>query len=779
MELKDYFRVIRRRLRWFVGLMLVIVGGYAVSANLSAHQVFFAQIDLIAANTATSSLFDGIILYFPNATKMTPDTRVESLKRKEIQDLAALYLCEARESPEGPYLFAKERETADKAAADFEEALFAMHEDAHPGMDPEALKASFQAKAEEVVRAQRRLDPATGRWEGTMGKWQEFLVKAIAASISGHYTVDKSEKLQIVTIVAKSDTAHKAVAIANALGDAAIRFNQELDYRELTKAMVTARKRIADNEARLAETRGELKDFWKRHNISENEFYTSAHFYHQIENLQGDIERLRDQLAKKGEEEVKLAEQRKLDAEQFPEFMIPKDSLLNQLLTERTVQEQEVEHLLSKYTETHPEVRKARREIEELKQRFDLALVRFKEHDARNHKRDLALLNLERSYIRAEIERKTKALEALDARRVSVDQLKMDERRVTNLIDHLEEANKRLANFVTSAELFADTAARPIDRLQSAPLDPERDWWAEESDPFQLIWFVFVIALLISLGAVFMLEYMDTTIRTEEDIRRHLNLPLLGVIPRQMGEEGVILSDLPTKSVFAEQFYTAATVFRSTAKELGLKTVLVASTVPQEGKTTITVNLGIALARKGYKVLIVDSDLRIPQVHEVMGLENTFGLSSVLEGRLKAKEMLSEIMGTGTAPTLESCMLKTSEENLRIIPSGPCPADPMALMEGTRMKALMEELKAYADFVLFDTPPLTSVSDALPLAEMADAVVFVVSAGAAERHQITRAKHLLSSVEANVLGCVLNYVTIDGQSYYYYYNSYKAYRSRS
>ncbi len=779
MELKDYLRVIRRRLGWFVTLMIVIIGGYLVTAGLTARDIYVTQVDLIAGNTTVRTLFDGVVQYFPNVSKLTPATRVESLKRREICDLAGLYLCDARESSDGDYLFARERKEADKRMAAFTKDLLLRHREANPGLDDAQVQATFEEKYRHLLHDERRRNPETGKWEGPVGKAQEFRMKAIADAIGNSFAVAYTEKLQIISLTCQADSPKKAVAIANAVADAAVDFNQELDQRDLSKALVHAKQRILGNETRLTQVRNDLKNYWKQHNISENEYFTSAHFYHQIESLQGSVESLREQLAKKDEEELKLDEQHKLDLEQFPEFSIPKDSILNKLLTERSMAEQEVEHLLAKYTEVHPEVVKARRAIVDLGLQFDQALVRFKEHDARNQKRDKAILALERSYLNAEIARKLKALEALDDRRVVVDQLKVDERTMTNLIQYLEEANTRLTSFIANAEMYADASTKPLERMQTFPLDPDRDWTVSHADPFQLAWFVTVIAFLLSLGVVFLVEYMDTTLKTEQDVRRHLNQPILGVIPRQKEGDSVILTDLPVKSVFAEQFYTAATILRSAAQELKLKTFVVASTIPQEGKTTITVNLGIALARKGFKVLIVDSDLRIPQVHETLGLENTFGVSSILEGRLQAKEILSEITDSEKKMTLEGCLLPTAEENLRVIPSGPCPADPMNLLESVRMKALVEELKDMADFVLFDTPPLISVCDALPLAEVADAVLFVVSAGAADRYQVTRAKHLLSSVEASVMGCILNHVTQDGQSYYYYHNAYKSYRSRA
>lgn len=275
-----------------------------------------------------------------------------------------------------------------------------------------------------------------------------------------------------------------------------------------------------------------------------------------------------------------------------------------------------------------------------------------------------------------------------------------------------------------------------------------------------------VVGLIVSIFVVYILEYMDTSIKTEHDVRRHMNLPVLSMIGKANKE--VILTELPSKDPFAEHFNTAATLVRSAAQDLGLRSFLVTSTVPQEGKTTICVDLAIALARKGLDVIIVDGDLRIPTIHEVLDVANTNGLSNILEGRT----------GSDDFGDIEKSLLPTTIDNLRVLPSGPIPADPINLLESARMKALIEELKDKCDYLILDTPPIYNVGDTLTMASLVDATLFVVGAERVEQEQVTWAKHLLSNVNANILGVFLNMVRVPGKSYYYYYNGYKSYRSR-
>src|SRR5262249_37678364 len=161
-------------------------------------------------------------------------------------------------------------------------------------------------------------------------------------------------------------------------------------------------------------------------------------------------------------------------------------------------------------------------------------------------------------------------------------------------------------------------------------------------------------------------------------------------------------------------------LIRSTAKELGMKSFLVASAVAREGKTTVAVNLAAALARKGARVVLVDGDLRMPRIHELLNLPNRAGLSTLLETRLDARRIiegsLSQAERSGGPGSAVEYLSSTSLENLSVLTSGPPPESPVQLLEGDRMPRLLKELADTAEFVILDTPPINRVGDALSLA---------------------------------------------------------------
>lgn len=777
MELKDYIRVIRRRLGWFVAVMVIVVGGYAAVATVTQKRVYRTTARLIISPTRTASLLQEHRDFFPNGAKMNFETRVASLDTQEITELAALYLLDLKVGD--AYMFAEQRAEADAMLDTLREGLVQSYVQAHPDKSPDEIRATFGEEIDKALNAKLTLDPRTGQWEGTKGRWQEECAKLVGTFIQRSFTLSKMEKTQIVEITVQADSSHKVIAMANALCDAAILYNAQFDSRELQEAAKQARRMVQDNQKDMARLRDDLKEYWKTREVSTKDFYTSEQFYALLNKLHRDIEEIDGQIEQKDKERENLDKKRTLDNKKYPQFGLPSDSQLSGLLKQRNDEEKRLDALRERYTDAHPEVKKTQRNIEDLKRRYADELRKFQENQIYDYQYQLAVLESEKEALREEALRKRALLKDYDEKRLKVDQFRLDEQEMLNRLSAYENENRRLLEFLGGAELFGDIPVKPVERWGN-PREL-KDAFEMVADTQSMMWFMFVVALLLSLGVVFLVEYMDTTLKTEHDIRRHLNLPVLGIIHHQREGESVLLTELPTKDPFAEKFYTAATILKSAAQDLNLKTFVVSSTIPKEGKTTISLNLGVALARKGLRVILVDSDLRIPQIHELLGVDNAYGLSSVLEGRLKAREVLADISSNPASAKkagLESFLHQTNVENLRVLTSGPIPPDPLNLLESVRMKALIEELKGMADFVLLDTPPLANVGDTLTLATICDAAVFVVGAGAVEQHQVTWAKHLLSNIEANVLGVFLNHATIEGRSYYYYYNEYKSYRSR-
>lgn len=271
-----------------------------------------------------------------------------------------------------------------------------------------------------------------------------------------------------------------------------------------------------------------------------------------------------------------------------------------------------------------------------------------------------------------------------------------------------------------------------------------------------------VLGLFIGIGLAFFFDYMDHTIRTPLDVENlveDLKSRLLGIVPDIKDKSGD-----RDKIVFMKPRSPASEAYRSIRTEIlhskceNLKSLLVTSAEPLAGKTITLVNLGIAFAQNGSRVLLVDSDLRKPRVHEIFELELEQGLSEYLAKDVK----------------LNSIIKDTGINNLQTVTAGEIPSNPAEIISSGRMSEFLDEASSRFDFLLFDSPPITSVADASILANKLDAVLQVVRSGKSHLSIVISASNKLAKTNAAILGIVLNGLTISRGYYYYsYYGDYK------
>ncbi len=258
-----------------------------------------------------------------------------------------------------------------------------------------------------------------------------------------------------------------------------------------------------------------------------------------------------------------------------------------------------------------------------------------------------------------------------------------------------------------------------------------------------------VAALLLAAGAAVASERGDVRVRTDADVKRHLNLATLAVVE----DPGLVLRAHPSEPV-SETYSAAAAVLRGYLKERDFKVCAVTSAGARDGKSTAAANLAVALARKGLNVALVDGDLRVPRLHEIFGVENTQGLSTVL-------------LGGEIDPELAAGA--TELAGLRLLPSGPTSELPAELLESGRMADLLKALRERYDAVILDGPPLGMTGDAATLARLADTVVWAIRSGASTRGELGWTKHLLRNLRADVAGAILTEAPRSGERRSYVY----------
>ena len=216
-----------------------------------------------------------------------------------------------------------------------------------------------------------------------------------------------------------------------------------------------------------------------------------------------------------------------------------------------------------------------------------------------------------------------------------------------------------------------------------------------------------------------------------------------------------LVAMIDSKSPISEQYRTIRTNIQYSSVDHDVKSLMVTSTGPGEGKSTTVANLAVVFAQQGKKVLLVDADLRKPTVHYTFNQSNTSGLTSVLT---KQVDLVKAISGT-------------DEENLYILTSGPIPPNPAELLSSRAMEQFFDDAQDLFDIILFDTPPVLAVTDAQILANKCEGTILVVSSGKTEKEMVVKAKELLDAAQSKLLGVVLNNKKLQNNNYYYYYGA--------
>jgi len=325
-------------------------------------------------------------------------------------------------------------------------------------------------------------------------------------------------------------------------------------------------------------------------------------------------------------------------------------------------------------------------------------------------------------------------------------------RTVYNQLLTREKELRVVANSRTNNVRVVDRALPP-----TAPSSPNhrRDWA-----------YAVALGLAFGLGIAFGIDYLDDTVKTPDDVTRRLKLRFLGLVPIVSGERHPLISG-PVPHDFGEAYRSIRTALAAQLPGTGARVIAVASSQPLEGKTTTAVNIAMALAVGGARVLLIDADMRRPSVHKALRMTNDRGLSQLLAGQARMREVVQ----------------RTHDPNLLTITAGRTPANPSELLASDRMRALLSGLETGPfDWIIIDTPPVLAVTDAVILAPLVDAVTFVIGAEMTRWRLAERAVETLLSSNPRQVLAVLNKVNFGRNKYYYsryYGHQYKNYYAES
>ena len=319
---------------------------------------------------------------------------------------------------------------------------------------------------------------------------------------------------------------------------------------------------------------------------------------------------------------------------------------------------------------------------------------------------------------------------------------------------------------VTKGDRPNEVSISTASRLPREPIGPAR---------LRNIALAFVVSLVAGIALAFLLDFLDDTVKSVDDVDRYIHLPALALIPASRSDRPRLRGMVPSpgasgsestalamtddvRSPIAESYRHLRTSLLLSSAGQPPKTILITSSQPSEGKTTTAVNTAFMLAQTGAEVLIIDCDLRRPRLHAHFEVPNTGGLTNLLSGDSNFEALIQSY---------------ERQSNLKILTSGPVPPNPAELLGSDEMRKLLGTLSERFAHIIIDSPPAISFTDASILSTMVDGVVLVVHGGRSSRAVVRRAKQQLVDVGAHIFGVVLNNVKLETQDYYYagYYSS--------
>ncbi len=610
------------------------------------------------------------------------------------------------------------------------------------GYDPYFIQTEFEVIQSEIILGKVVEDLGLNReWGKKYAGGDVLKTSETMTLLKGRMDLRPVRNTSLIEIRVFSESRDEAAKLANALAEAYR--NHRLDERKrLTLGGIKVlEERWAEQEQKVNEAQKAVDDLREQLKIPDSAANAEGASTLMTAETLRRIEGLRIESQVEYAREATLLNRLKtLTPEQLAQAIptAAQDTLLGSLLEQVTMAEQRLVAIRKDYGTNNSEVLKAESLAadlhEKVKSRVDGILIGL---DAKVASLKEGLENLQH-----EVEKATQIdiSKASESRPYFAAKRKLDElqrfRQVLNLKIAAENIDVSLPK-----TMMVEIVDRAVPGLH--PVRPNK--------PLNIALGI-IIGLVVGVGLAFFIEYLDTSVKTIDDVERLLQSPVLGVVPQNVG----LVLDEGGESSHAEAYRVLRTNLLFSRKDDKLNTIAVVSAGAGEGKTTTVLNLAAVFAQGGQRILVVDSDLRRPTLHKLLRANNNIGLTNYL---LKQNK-LEEVIQTTSIPTLD------------FMASGKLPSSSLGILSSMQMKDLIGELKQRYDFVFFDSPPILGVSDATILASEVDMTMQVIQYRRYPQPMNIRAKQLIEKVGGNLVGIVLNNINMSQDESYYYYSGY-------
>jgi polysaccharide biosynthesis transport protein len=610
------------------------------------------------------------------------------------------------------------------------------------GYDPYWVQTEFETIQSKSILYQviTNLD-LTKKWAERFKQEGELRMDDTYAILKGSVDVRQARNTSLLEISAFSDDPQEAAVIANKIAEIyrESRLNQRLQAS--TRGIDTLEKEWDKQDKLVREKQAEVDRMKNEFGISD---YEATHGYSmstvEPETLRK-LEGLRiEAQAEHAEMNTLYTELSKLSRPELKKAVLiaTPDAQLGSLIERQSEAEQKLANLSEVYSLEHPEVLSLKKTLDTINRQVNDRLDGIIE----GLKTRVLTLKAKLDEISTEVAKAKQGDIDAAIKRRPYFQVKRD-------LESLQLVRERLTLKIITEKV---EAAIPRMGIVEVIDMAEPDYNPVRPRKVLNITLGIIVGLAVGIGLAFFIEYLDTSVKTIDDVERALQAPVLGVIPQNVGS----LMEEGPDSPHAEAYRVLRTNIMFSQKDPKFNTLTVVSGGAGEGKSTTTFNLATVFAQNGQRVLVVDSDLRRPSLHKVLKVSNSIGLTNYL---LK-QNTLEEVIQTTSLPTFD------------FMPSGKLPSSSMGVLSSTQMKELINDVKRRYDWVFFDSPPIMGVSDASILASGVDMVLQVIQYRRYPQPMTIRAKQMIEKVGGNLLGIVLNNISMASDESYYYYSGY-------
>ena len=555
-----------------------------------------------------------------------------------------------------------------------------------------------------------------------------------ASMVLGSLAVSPIANSRLVDLKFTSTDPQLAADMANAHAKAYIEQNLEYKFSASKDATDWLSERLGEQRKKVEESEAALQKYKEEHDAVAVEDRQNI-VVQRLGDLNSAVTKVKTARIEKEAQYNQLKSIQGTPAvESFPAVVA--NDYIQKLKSELGDLQRQQAQLSEKYGDRHPEMIKIRSAVQSTQAKLDLEVSKVVQSVQAEYQ---AALAQERSLVGALDSQKGEAL-SLNRKGIEYSVLNREAESNRQIYEALLQRTKETG---ISGELKASNI-RVVDTAEVPrwPILPRR-----QTD----LTTAALSGLVLAVGLVFLFEYFDNRIKSPQEMRAHLGLSFLGMVPA-IDATGTSLVSGAVPPHFAEAIRNVRTnVLFSSAHE-GVRTIVVTSAGPGEGKSLFSANLSVSLAQAGQRVLHVDADMRRPRVHEIFEFSQEPGLSNLLVGDCKPSEAVRKVTGV---------------PGLAVLPAGMIPPNPAELLGSKRFDEYFATLSEHFDYVIIDSPPVLAVADASILANTASGVVFVVGADQTSRHAARAAIDQLHAVQAHVIGAVLNRVDLEHNPYYY------------